>query len=82
MNINKGSLNNTDLTTSVNFWVEDATPDVFTVIHTTRIGIESYGKESALKPYRYYIFGNKHVSVRDKTAEEQLSYLNKSTEPS
>ena len=74
MDINKDNCNNIDLVTSVEFWVEDTLAlETFTVVHTTRIGIQSYGEESALKPYRYYVLGNKNVSIRDRSAENKLS---------
>ncbi|XP_028413179.1 uncharacterized protein LOC114536027 [Dendronephthya gigantea] len=76
LDINKQELNNIDMVQSKQFWVvEDASltgSEVFTVIHTTRIGIDSYGKEAAQKLYRYYIFGNKHVSMKNKEAESRI----------
>lgn len=42
------------------------------VVVSTRIGIDSYGPEWAKKPLRFYILGNKCVSVRDKQAEKDM----------
>ncbi|XP_014476208.1 PREDICTED: putative 3-methyladenine DNA glycosylase [Dinoponera quadriceps] len=55
-------------------WIEDdgALSD-FRIIKSARIGIASSGPEWANKPLRYYIYGNKCVSKRDKKAEMDLS---------
>lgn len=54
-------------------WVEDCiTPDI-QIVNSTRIGIDSCGPEWAGKHLRYYIYGNKAVSKRDKKSEEQMN---------
>ncbi|MEM8712243.1 MAG: DNA-3-methyladenine glycosylase [Planctomycetota bacterium] len=40
------------------------------IVDCPRIGID-YAEEWALKPLRFYIKGNAHVSVRDRAAEER-----------
>lgn len=76
LDINRHELNNIDMAQSKQFWVLEDTSltgsEVFTVVHTTRIGIESYGQEAAQKLYRYYILGNKHISVKNKEAESKM----------
>ena len=62
--------NKLDLPSSDIFWLENGIEvDNTNIIETKRIGIESAGQEWANKPFRYYIYDNKSVSVRDKTAE-------------
>ena len=53
-------------------WIEEdrTNQEEFKIIHSKRIGIDSCGAEWANKPLRYYIYGNKSVSKRDKKAEE------------
>ncbi|XP_046856270.1 probable DNA-3-methyladenine glycosylase [Xenia sp. Carnegie-2017] len=70
--ITKNELNNIDMTTSENFWIANMKTNQLSVVKTTRIGIESYGKDAAEKKYRFYIYGNKNVSVRDKEIEANL----------
>lgn len=41
------------------------------IIASTRIGIDSAGKEWASKPWRFYVYGNKSVSRRDVKLEEE-----------
>ena len=74
MNITKNELNNTDLTTSNRFWIEqESVSHKIEIVQTRRIGLLSCGEDAANKPYRYYVLGNKCVSVRDKTAEKELT---------
>ena len=76
LDITKDKLNNTDMTLSDQFWIEDSNLskiEDFSVVHTTRIGIDSYGKDAAQMPYRYYILDNKHVSIRNKNAESKMT---------
>ena len=76
LDITKDKLNSTDMAVSKKFWIEDNSlteSKEFSVVHTTRIGIDSYGEEAAQKLYRYYILGNKHVSIRDKNAEKDVA---------
>jgi DNA-3-methyladenine glycosylase len=75
LNITKHKLNNVDMVISNQFWIEDTTlteSKDFSVVQTTRIGIDSYGEEAAQKLYRYYILGNNHVSIRNKDAEKDV----------
>lgn len=55
-------------------WIEDdgATGDI-KIVKSARIGIDSCGPEWANKPLRYYIYGNKSVSKRNKKAEIEIS---------
>ncbi|KAG7170074.1 3-methyladenine DNA glycosylase-like [Homarus americanus] len=64
------SSNKVDLAESKFFWLEQgkSIPEN-QVIVTKRIGIDSCGEEWANKPLRFYVNGNKCVSVRDKKAE-------------
>ncbi|KAJ7386224.1 hypothetical protein OS493_010619 [Desmophyllum pertusum] len=73
--IEKANLNKEDMTTSNRFWLEDdknCQNEDITIVTSTRIGIDSYGPEWALKPLRFYVLGNKCVSVKDKKAESEL----------
>ncbi|XP_018403602.1 PREDICTED: DNA-3-methyladenine glycosylase-like [Cyphomyrmex costatus] len=62
------------LCTWKNLWIEDdrASGDI-KVVKSARIGINSCGPEWANKPLRYYIYGNKSVSKRNKKAEMEIS---------
>ncbi|XP_050740050.1 DNA-3-methyladenine glycosylase-like [Eriocheir sinensis] len=42
------------------------------IVVSARIGVDSYGEEWAKKPLRFYILGNKCVSVRDKEVEKGM----------
>ncbi|XP_043490023.1 DNA-3-methyladenine glycosylase-like, partial [Polistes fuscatus] len=51
-------------------WIEDDSyQEKIKIIQCARIGIDSCGPEWSSKPLRYYIYGNKSVSKRDKKAE-------------
>ena len=68
--IEKANLNTEDMAVSSRFWIgTDDLASSFQTVTTTRIGIDSYGKEWANKPLRFYILGNKSISVRDKEQE-------------
>ena len=76
LDITKEKLNNTNMAVSDLFWVEDVSLKAsteFSVVHTTRIGIHSYGQEAAQKLFRYYILGNKNVSIKDRNAEKKFA---------
>ncbi len=75
--ITKDSLNKEDMATSSRFWVEEDQPGCLAneIVKTRRIGIDSCGVEWASKLLRFYIFGNKCVSVRDKQAENVLTQM-------
>ncbi|XP_022799137.1 probable DNA-3-methyladenine glycosylase [Stylophora pistillata] len=73
--IEKANLNKEDMATSERFWLEDDRNfhgSQLTIVTSTRIGLNSCGPEWALKPLRFYILGNKCVSVRDKKAESEV----------
>lgn len=72
--IEKTSLNMEDMAESNRFWVQDEINEnsSFQTVITSRIGIDSYGKEWAGKPLRFYILGNKSVSVRDREIENRI----------
>ncbi|XP_078609794.1 uncharacterized protein LOC144881034 isoform X1 [Branchiostoma floridae x Branchiostoma japonicum] len=76
LHIDKNTVNQQDLTTFPFIWLEPG-EDVrdSNIIHSTRIGIDSAGEEWAKKPWRFYIRGNKSVSVRDKKAEKETENL-------
>ncbi|XP_063847353.1 DNA-3-methyladenine glycosylase-like [Scylla paramamosain] len=82
--LTKESANKLDLAESDVFWMEEeeekeqedgirgAGVGEGQVVVSARIGIDSYGAEWAKKPLRFYILGNKCVSVRDKQAEKDM----------
>lgn len=74
--IRKADFDGADLTSAAaRLWIEDtaaATRDVGDVVDAKRIGIDSAGKESVDKLYRFYEYRNSHVSVRDKAREKTL----------
>ncbi|CAD1473226.1 unnamed protein product, partial [Heterotrigona itama] len=53
-------------------WIENGEMEEFNVVKCRRIGIDNYGEEWTNKPLRYYIYGNKAVSKRNKEAERHL----------
>lgn len=54
-------------------WIEESNQvEEIKIVKCARIGIDSCGPEWASKPLRYYIYGNKFVSKRDKKAEASL----------
>lgn len=54
-------------------WIEDdGKREEIKIVECPRIGIESAGEEWADKPLRYYIYGHKCVSKRNKKAESIL----------
>ncbi|KAL6254783.1 hypothetical protein P5V15_014113 [Pogonomyrmex californicus] len=54
-------------------WIEDDNvSNAIKIVKSTRIGIDSCGLEWANKPLRYYVYGNKSVSKRDKKAEAEI----------
>ena len=84
--IEKANLNKEDMVTSKRFWLEDdqdRETKAISVVTSTRIGIDSYGPEWALKLLRFYVFGSKCVSMRDKNAEAvMLSNIYSTDSPS
>lgn len=73
MDITKESCNKLDLCNSDCIWIEEQ-PNLKLepTISTSRIGIESAGEEWSNKPLRFYVYGNKSVSKRDRTAERTI----------
>lgn len=63
--------NKKDLCTWDGMWIEDCpeASEHFTIT-SSRIGIDSVGKEWASAPLRFYEYNNQHVSKRDKKAEQ------------
>jgi len=77
LNISKEEINEADLTESALIWLEDGEEvSAENIVTTTRIGIEGAGQESAQKPYRFYVLGNKNVSVRDRVEEKKMQSNN------
>ncbi|XP_071444701.1 putative 3-methyladenine DNA glycosylase isoform X2 [Hetaerina americana] len=88
LSIDKASCNAQDLCSWGGMWIEQVARD-FTcdntqwlaaveshrVVATSRIGIDSSGKEWASKPYRFYVLGNASVSQRDKIKEKEVESL-------
>ncbi|KAK7086531.1 hypothetical protein SK128_001238 [Halocaridina rubra] len=76
LNITKEICNKHDAVTSKVIWIERGTqvPESEIVI-SKRIGIDSVGPEWANKPFRFYVYQNKNVSVRDKKAEANMHYM-------
>lgn len=73
--IEKTNLNKEDMALSQTFWLEEdheESSGEMTVVTSSRIGLNSCGSEWATKLLRFYVMGNKCVSVRDKKAEEEL----------
>ncbi|XP_070581230.1 DNA-3-methyladenine glycosylase-like [Ptychodera flava] len=72
MMIDKPTFNEKDLTDCKTLWLENGDSVDKEIVSCSRIGID-YAEEWASKPLRFYIKGNKCVSVRDKKAEENES---------
>ena len=74
MNVTKHNLNAVDMTSSSNFYLacDGLIYNDDDIVICKRIGISGYGEETASKPYRFYVRGNKNVSVKDKVAENSL----------
>ncbi|XP_053975101.1 putative 3-methyladenine DNA glycosylase isoform X1 [Hylaeus volcanicus] len=54
-------------------WIENSnTDEKIKIVKCPRIGIDGYGVEWSNKPLRYYIYGNKAVSKRNKEVESSL----------
>ena len=69
--ITKENVNKECLVDSDGIWIEkdDNISHKFEIVVSKRIGIDSYGKEWASKPFRFYILGNSCISIKDKEAE-------------
>ncbi|EDO48421.1 predicted protein, partial [Nematostella vectensis] len=73
LDINKTNLNKEDLVTSNRFWIEGDDSGRFKVVTSHRTGIDSYGAEASSQPLRFYVYGCRSVSIRDKKAEAELN---------
>eukprot|EP00795_Rhopilema_esculentum_P009329 gene9329-17030_t len=72
LKITKDGLNKENLASSSKLWIEAEEKECgFETVVSKRIGIDSYGSECSSKLYRFYILGNKCVSIKDKEAEKQ-----------
>ena len=72
LKITKDGLNKENMATSSKLWIEAEENECsFETVVSKRIGIDSYGSECSSKLYRFYILGNKCVSIKDKEAEKQ-----------
>lgn len=71
--ITKASVNQRDLVTDANIWLERGfeVPESRVVV-SRRVNI-AYAEEWTDKPLRFYLLGNEYVSTRDKKAESELS---------
>ena len=66
MNISKNE-DDLDICRNENIWVEaGGRVEEDQIVLTTRVGVKS------TLPYRFYEFGNKNVSMKDKVAEEKF----------
>jgi DNA-3-methyladenine glycosylase len=73
LGIMKSAFNQVDLTTCSSLWLEDGAPvDDIDIVACSRIGIANAG-EWTTKPLRFYVRGNKCVSVRDKKVESEAN---------
>ncbi|KAK7791150.1 hypothetical protein R5R35_008582 [Gryllus longicercus] len=77
--IDEKSCNMQDLSSWGGMWIEsDSEGEQICSggwVTSTRIGIDSAGPEWALKPLRFYIFGNNSVSKRDRKREQERLML-------
>jgi len=71
LNITKEQINFTNLTKSNIIWLEESGEIIHDIVTTKRVGIEGAGQPWCDLPLRFYVAGNKSVSVRDKVAEKQ-----------
>ena len=77
LSIDKATFNQKDITTCETLWLEDGEKiSEENIVTTTRIGID-YAGDWAKKPLRFYVLGNKSVSVRDKNAEATLGHTSR-----
>ena len=71
--ITKANSNQIDLSTSQQLWLEEEIEmQESNIVTTRRVGIDNYDKEWVMKPLRFYVKGNRSVSLRDKQAESAL----------
>ncbi|XP_066249899.1 DNA-3-methyladenine glycosylase-like [Euwallacea similis] len=77
MDISKDNCNKLDLSDQENdmLWIEDDPNfklEEFSVVETSRIGIDKVESEWAKMPLRFYIYGSGSISKRDRKAEKLL----------
>lgn len=78
LDINK-SFDRQDLASDQNAWLEAGLQvSEEDIVSCARIGI-GYAGDWTHKPLRFYIKGNKHVSVRDKVVESGMTAVQKCT---
>ena len=71
LDIQKDGINKSDMIMSSALWLEKGEAvDSKEIVASARIGV-NYAGDWATKPLRFYIRGNKSVSVRDKAAEQK-----------
>ena len=77
LSIDKDTYNQNDITTCDSLWLENGF-DVKEedIVISSRIGVD-YAGDWAKKLLRFYVMGNKSVSVRDKKAEGDLAHKSK-----
>lgn len=73
LSIDKETCNKVDMCNSNKMWIEDDNFTDFKTVNSSRIGIDSAGKEWASKLLRFYIFSNPNVSKPDRKAESLLN---------
>ena len=73
--ITKDVHNKEYLATSDSIWIEkdNSVSKDLDIVVTKRIGIDSYGREWASKPFRFYLLGSNSISIRDKSAEQEYA---------
>ncbi|CAL1546236.1 unnamed protein product [Lymnaea stagnalis] len=73
MAISKSEFNKIDVTTSKSLFLEQGSTVLDSdIVRCARVNI-GYAEEWEHKPLRFYVLGNKCVSVRDKQAEQNMS---------
>lgn len=71
MNIDKKLINKTDLCSSDDIWLEDdGKLNVDKIVECKRIGIDRVEKNWSNKLWRFYIYDNNNVTLKNKNAEE------------
>ena len=77
LSIDKDTFNQKDITTCESLWLENGFDvNEQDIVTSSRIGVD-YAGEWAKKPLRFYVMGNKSISVRDKKAEADLGHQGK-----
>ena len=73
--ITRANADQKDFVTCPSLWLEEGEDvSIDDTVISARIGIDS-AEEWAKKPLRFYVKGNKSVSVRDKEAEKYVGKL-------